>query len=211
MEAGVGDAAAFLLERRGDVRGALDIYLRAVDAANAELIEAGKRGRLGMEGAVGKREMVAARSAMQAALAMCLRFSQDHAGDPLPSPSSSLVHSLDLHQQHNGAVEGINKKRRHPAHALWFAVLERYVVTARSLRVEERALQADVPAASRSRLADLQRLFASFIEEVMGCMAGHVPLGEVADAVMTDYKMDSLGDFRVSKGVFVAFAHGTVC
>lgn len=230
LERGVTSAAAFLLERKGDVQSALEIYLRDVDAANAELIKAavhaplptspGGRGS-GMDtsapplhvGAcvVPVAEFAAAKAALDSAVSMCVRFSQDHVGG-----ASGLAAS-------------------EPVRRVWLQVLERYVAAVRSLRQEERATMATVQnqgeaaangrpaagAAQQLRAADLasngavaspdgnqssalenerthqlQSLFMSFVEDVISAMSGHISLHSVATAVIERHGGDALGDFR---------------
>lgn len=75
--AGCRDAEAFLLERRGDMAAALSIYVADVAAADKVLFSSVSSGRHSLPA-----EFAAARHAMEAAKAMCARFSLDHAPPP---------------------------------------------------------------------------------------------------------------------------------
>jgi hypothetical protein len=186
LAAGVRPAAAYLLERRGDVRGALEICLQEVDAANAALVAAGR-----MSGVERLPEHVAARGTLHAAVSMCVRFSQDRVDDVvLPGAVGA-------------AAAGGNGAAEDPLAAVWFEVLQRYVEVIRELQQERREMStigvgSDPTAAAR--LSSLEAAFTAFMEEVIGQMAGHVPLQSVAAAVMERHGRDGVGDHRATLG-----------
>lgn len=69
---GVGDGAAFLLERRGDVHGALKMHLESLDRANRRLATSIIESHDGAGHA-----LQAAKASLNAAASLCLRCSQD--------------------------------------------------------------------------------------------------------------------------------------
>ena len=272
---GAREAAAFLLERKGDVQAALKMYLEQVDVANSALILAVKK--LGVDGipsyysAVtsttstgaqktrGKgistttaaaappltflssaspvssplpgppapllKEFIAARDAMNSAVSMCVRFTQDRL-TPINSPNefvedqsqSTKSTSAENAQGEEEGEEDYIDFHGDPIRAVWFEVLQRYVSTIRKVRAEEKEnniitnsvtgittstppAPAAAPAAlveMSSRLNCLERIFTVFMEEVISQMAGHVPLHSIAAAVLHKYNKDSFGDFRAT-------------
>jgi len=210
-------AAAFLLERKGDVQSALEIYLEAVGTANADLVRAVKhhgefdnhqRGEL--SDVVTSESFLAAKAALDSAVAMCVRFSQDHqVSHSTPSSNGALL----------GGRGGSNSTGApEPVRQVWLQVLQRYVGEVRSLRHEEQQLfrrgdevlagtaedrplshaptSTNSSSTESSRLSQLQKIFMVFVEDVIGAMTGHVDLQGIATAVLDRHGEDQLGDFR---------------
>ena len=166
IDHGARAAAAFLLERRGDIHGALKIYLEEVDGANEALMKAvhsrGTAGLLGigpplLTGIIGSKseisssspppppplkEFVAARSALHSAISMCVRFSQDRVTPSANSNRETIsggASSVRFEQQHHSIEEDLEAD---PVRAVWFQVLQRYVANIRQLKLDKRLLGA---------------------------------------------------------------------
>ena len=111
---------------------------------------------------------------------------------------------------------------REPVRAVWLEVLHRYLAIIKRLREDMRTAtteaidvttatntpQSNIGEASVAQIVDLstplerlnalEAVFTSFLEEVIGQMAGHVPLQSIATAVIDEYGKDAFGDFRTT-------------
>ncbi|KAL4418863.1 hypothetical protein ABPG77_002930, partial [Micractinium sp. CCAP 211/92] len=258
LEYGVQDGAAFLLERRGDVHSALNIYIQTLDRANRQLATAVRGGQLDLAAAAAAavaaeadssaagslaarlgapaplarsrrpsllrggatfrggaaaaaaaallgapsgvplpRELQAARDASASAVAMCLRYSDDRIALEAASPTAGLHPAA----AQAAAAAGLGSRAAvaaDPLQQLWFRVLQCYVALLRELRQEEQqaAGQAAPAAGVRWQLELLQEVFTAFMEDVIGSMAGQVPLRSIADVIMEQYGADRWGDFK---------------
>lgn len=146
-------------------------------------------------------------------------------GTPLipSSASSSSFSGITTKALPSGASDNRNIGATDPVRAVWLEVLQRYLAVIKALREEMRTATKEngepTPNPSNTlsnsatihesndsidsstameRLSALESVFTSFLEEVIGQMAGHVPLQSIAAAVMEQYGGDAFGDFRTT-------------
>jgi len=183
----VRQGAAYLLEKMGDIGGALKMYLEYSEEATMELIERinidttrdSRDSGLSIEGLVKKceelKEYKEAQSALRSAISLCLRCTEDI---KTTTPPATTTH----HHHH------------HHHHRLWFKVLDVYVNLTRSLKSQYNDANNNkkeyiTPSSSLScvQLEVSQRVMGGLMEELIGEMVtgGSVPLTEIATTVMS--------------------------
>ena len=220
LEAEASDAAAFLLERRGDVHGALKLHLDAVRSADKKLIQALKHNIDDMHRMAKPRlpeeELKAARNALHGVLSMCARFSQDHA--PLAMMARTTSELDGSMQKNNNAMtekDIVAKSSVAAANSIssvWIEVLEHYVdVLHRLFREGEEeggsefvegnfTDEMEVNEAERCLVlwgrTVLQETFMEFVHHVIREMSEHVASQTVVVSLLDRYSDVKFGRFR---------------
>lgn len=214
LEGGIHDGAALLLERRGDVQGALRLHLDRVKIADRNLINIARRslntfswkfdeidvlkdenfGNESPEDSIPSKEFNESRMAMEDALSMCIRFSQDH--------------GLTLEGQLCQSSDEMSKGSPSPIVIVWLEILRHYIDNLQELQLEmigapnEHSTVESLDKNSTSckmgtqNVAALINIFTDFIKEICNNMTAYVGADTMAVALLDCYSGVSFGNFR---------------
>ncbi|CAA6655878.1 unnamed protein product [Spirodela intermedia] len=195
QEYDVNDAAAFLLERAGDVGGALEFLMSGLDGKVAILATAVEALCVTNSGNLKHTEL----------LNTCLNM------DEVSSVRNILHMAIGLCQR--------NTQRLDPreSESLWFRVLDLYCEPLRDLYDDREISQAGPslissdPTGARRRssfrhrfsklsgvVSILRVIFSHFIKEVVEKMVGYVPLSSVMSKILADNGAQEFGDFKLT-------------
>ena len=210
QERGIDDASAYLLERTGDVSGALELMLRTVDKRVRDLrvyVEAHWQEFDSAEAAAPVPE----RRPSSAAPSPYRKQSIDGRGPVVPTSAGTVV-SLDaspgyLHC-HKLVLEAIAQashlcQRSADGEKLWFTLLDRFVQLQRQLTTN--VSNGGVKTAANAILAGpmpervsayLHSALIGYVRTVLHSMMGYVALPAILRKITTDHQADELRDFR---------------
>ena len=195
---GVRDAEAFLLEREGDVEGAIALLLRVVHRRLRTLAACvGRLDEAALAGAEGGGRSPAvhgsgparrARLAFAAALAVCQR------------------HAAERNKAADGGSQDPN--------AVWFAVLAACLQPLQALARREREAEAAAATAAaggrrllRRQLGALRGELQDLADGALQSMAGQVPLPAILKHLAVEHSDVELGDFRATiRGMLAAYS-----
>ena len=213
QERGIDDASAYLLERTGDVSGALELMLKSVDKRVRDLrvyVEAHWQEFEALE----QPQPVPERRLSSAAPSPYRKQSVDGrgpAGTVVPGTAGTVV-SLDaspgyLHC-HKLVLEAIAQashlcQRSADGEKLWFTLLDRFVQLQRQLTSNaanggSKAAPAAILTGPMHERAStyLHSALIGYVRTVLHSMMGYVALPAILRKITTDHQADELRDFR---------------
>ncbi|XP_078448390.1 transducin family protein / WD-40 repeat family protein isoform X2 [Wolffia australiana] len=180
---GVNDAAAFLLERAGDVGAALEFLMNGMDTKIAILADA-------------VEEFTTAKSVHipeAYLLNECLQM------DEVSSLHDVLDMAIGLCQRNTKRLDLPESK------SLWFRLLDLYCEPLRALYDSRVSSQSDPSSGfsvskegSSLKLRLLRGIFSYFVKEIVEKMVGYVPILSVMSKILADNGAQEFGDFKLA-------------
>ena len=213
QENGIDDASAYLLERTGDVLGALELMLKSVDKRVRDLrvyVEGHWQEFEGVEAAASAISAPAPNAPLTVAPSPYRKQSVDGRPPQLTSAGAGVI-SLDASpgylQCHKAVLESIAHashlcQRSTDGEKLWFTLLDRFVQLQRQLTsnaangggpASKGILSGPMPEKAASYL---HSALIGYVRTVLHSMMGYVALPAILRKITTDHQADELRDFR---------------
>ena len=207
QEKGIDDASAYLLERTGDVSGALELMLRALDKRVAELrvfVSAHWQEYEAADNATGPAASNASPHPSAAALSSGSSLGVSASGRRQSVSAgglSGLEASSGYLSCHKRVLDAIvqashlcQRSGGGDGEKLWFTLLDRFVQLQRQLKVSQQSdaptkLSAVFPGGMEARaVAYMHQALIGYVRTVLHSMMGHVRLPVILRKITTDHQ-----------------------
>lgn len=169
-KANAWQAAAYLLERRGEVSAALNVYLEEIQSSNDALIALIASSDSIEDTLVKEEAEIRCRRVMEVAVSACCRISQS---DPL--------HGIAMRNAKGTAKESM-------AHQSWMSIIDVYTRALMSIEKLDRGWK------EKAKANPARRVLESLLESVLSVAAGYVAAQDLAKVVMS--RTASVGDVK---------------